>query len=432
MPSQTTTPRVLIHGAAPDAGNLGLNALCSSLVGGLRRAAPHAEFSVLTYGGAVPSGEAGDVEFIPAFRTKRVHKPESLVRIRVSSKFGGLGNLAARRFREATAFLDASGGDSFTDLYGMGRFWGMVRPKQIAMENGVPLILLPQTYGPFRSKRAHATAVGILRAAQGVWTRDQRNYGTLRELLGDAFDPSRHRAGVDLAFALDAEAPAESELGEAGTMLLETGEGPLVGLNVSGLLYNDPSAARDRYRFQADYRRVITETATRLIRDLGARVLLVPHVVPRHETLDDDRRACDAVRDELKSTCGDRIASLPTGLDARRTKWCIARTEWFCGTRMHSAIAALGSGVPASAIAYSRKTLGVFETCGQGDQVADPRRLGTDDVIEHLLESFATRHLVGARLAQHLPSVLRQAEDQIDEIAAMSGIASGRPVLQAA
>jgi len=400
--------KLVIHGVAPDSGNLGLNALCTSLTDGLHEIAPETKLSVLGYGrGVAPMSACERIERVGAYRTKRIHRPESLWNIRLSARLGGLGNPAAQRILEADAFLDASGGDSFTDLYGMQRFWSMVRPKQIAIENGIPLIFLPQTYGPFNSSRARAVAKRLLRASAGAWARDQRNYTTLQELLGNDFDPARHRAGVDLAFALKPVRPSDEKLGDFGAWFAGAEGNGIIGLNVSGLLYNDPKSARERYGFKADYNRVIIESATRILRDSDAKLVLVPHVMPVGGVIDSDIAACDEVERTLAKEFGDRVRTLPRGLDERETKWCVGKLDWFCGTRMHSTIAALGSGVACAAIAYSKKTLGVFETCGAGDQVADPRSSGTEDVIERLVDSYRSRAIVGARLAQHLPEIGR-------------------------
>ena len=49
-------------------------------------------------------------------------------------------------------------------------------------------------------RRAAAEAAHIRQAAM-CWARDARSFETLKELLGDYFDPQRHRCGVDVAFA---------------------------------------------------------------------------------------------------------------------------------------------------------------------------------------------------------------------------------------
>ena len=35
-----------------------------------------------------------------------------------------------------------------------------------------------------------------------AWARDPRSFAHLQELLGSAFDPDKHRSGVDMAFGL--------------------------------------------------------------------------------------------------------------------------------------------------------------------------------------------------------------------------------------
>ena len=83
---------------------------------------------------------------------------------------------------------------------------------------------------------------------------------------------------------------------------------------------------------------------------------------------------------------------------------------------MHATIAALSSGVPTAAIAYSAKFQGVFDRCGQSSQVHDPRAWDTEQVVSGVLASFEARSQLRADLAVSLPGVLRQADQQLTEI----------------
>jgi len=102
--------------------------------------------------------------------------------------------------------------------------------------------------------------------------------------------------------------------------------------------------------------------------------------------------------------------------DPMEIKSIISRTDWFCGTRMHATIAALSSGVPTAALAYSDKTLGVFETCKQGEHVADLRHMSTCDVLDRLWVSWCQRKAERERLASALSDVRRDVQKQMDEI----------------
>ncbi len=63
-----------------------------------------------------------------------------------------LSTYASRAIRSSVAVLDVSAGDSFADLYGSKRFDYICLFKEMAIQMKKPLILLPQTYGPFVSK----------------------------------------------------------------------------------------------------------------------------------------------------------------------------------------------------------------------------------------------------------------------------------------
>ena len=83
---------------------------------------------------------------------------------------------------------------------------------------------------------------------------------------------------------------------------------------------------------------------------------------------------------------------------------------------MHATIAGLSSLVPTSTVAYSDKAIGVFESCGQGREVFDPRVLDTNEVVERLQDSFGRRQDLAISLKQHLPRVKEQAAKQMDEV----------------
>jgi polysaccharide pyruvyl transferase WcaK-like protein len=242
-----------------------------------------------------------------------------------------------------------------------------------------------------------------------VWTRDRASDHALRTLLGQAYDPVRHRCGVDLAFGLPAVAP-RTPLPEQIQQWLDEPWVPLVALNVSALVL----AGRRRFGLRADYRAVVTELMRRLLQRTACRVMLVPHVftAPGHHEHDPD--ACRKIAGLAGSN--DRVAIVPQGLDSSETKWLISHADWLCSTRMHAAIAALSTGVPAAALAYSDKTRGVFDTCGLGWHVADLRRERGRDIVEHLWRSFQCRAGTEAALARRLPAVMSQAECQMDAI----------------
>lgn len=404
--------RICLFGAPDDTGNLGVSALLGSALGGIAEFSPGAEVTVFDNGFGVRSAERRFASGRFAYRlcgarlSRRWHRPESYFHMRLSRRLGGRFNPGMRAILEADAVWDVSGGDSFADLYGDKVLAMMLAPKELALDCGKPLLLLPQTYGPFQGDLAREQARTIIAGATQAWARDAESFGNLRDLAGSNFDPERHREGVDLAFRLEARDPEPLP-----TWWTEAGS-ERVGINISGLVYNDPDSAR-RFGHRAVYRELVHGLVTRLLERSDARVLLIPHVQVPTGRMESDADACRGVLEHLGSKADGRVSLLKEGLDASETKGILARCSWFSGTRMHACIGALSSAVPTAGLAYSLKTQGVFETCGQGDHVADLRSLSTEDALELIWRSFEGRETARTTLAEALPAVKARASEEL-------------------
>lgn len=423
---------ILLMGAALDTSNLGCSALSLSVIFGIQKRLPDAEIAVGDFGRGFRTrllsnnGAEKEITLFGSVNTRRIYRTDSIYGMAFCSALGGLGHPVIKLYRDANVVLDISGGDSFSDIYGMPFYRANTLRKKLALREGKPLILLPQTYGPYKSDYALRVAREIVKKCAMAWARDETSYNVLRDLLGASYDPGRHRVGVDVAFVLPTTRPAEKDIATKRSWF-EGDSAPLVGFNVSGLLLNRRKEAAGQYGLKADYQDIILTFLRRLLKETTARVLLVPHVVALPGIYESDILACETIAAELEEATSDRVAVAPIMQDPREVKWIIAQCDWFCGTRMHSAIAALSSGVPTAAISYSPKTFGVFETCGQGDHVADPQQLGTEEVVEHLWRSWLDRELARKGLAAALPRVLQQAESQMDEIVAACVASSSLP-----
>jgi polysaccharide pyruvyl transferase WcaK-like protein len=352
---------------------------------------------------------------------RRYHRPENLAVMQFASRLGALGKLlneGVRIIDSCDAVLDVSGGDSFSDIYGGQRFSSVYWPKQIALLRRKPLILMPQTYGPYRDPKVLALAESVTRSATMAWARDPNSFAVMKSLIGSSFDPMIHRQGVDMAFSLPTRDAAERIPQQLAAWLAESPRRlPVVGINVSGLIYNDPIRARSNYHLAADYRAVIFGLVARLLESTVARIVLISHVMDRPGHYESDLEACIDIAGAIPGAAAERVQVAPVDLDQSEVKWLISRMDWFCGTRMHSTIAALSSGIPTAAIAYSDKTLGVFTTCSQGSQVFDPRALETDAVIEGVWQSFLNRDALRQSLSENLPRVTDLAAGQMHDIA---------------
>lgn len=406
------TSRFLLLGAAPDTNNLGVSALLTSAVAAIDKRFPDSEIGVLDNGFGQRPGTVRvatherEVRLLGARNSKRLNSPDSLYRILLEGYRRNPGNEVVRAVREADIAFDISGGDSFSDIYGWNRFVQVLAHKRLILNQKRPLVLLPQTIGPFSSPLARRLAVNVYRDASTVIARDDWSHEQLRALLGQGFDERRHRRGVDLAFALPSTNP---ELDEATQRFLDSGR-PTAGLNISGLLYNDPDSA-GRFGLAANYRNTIRTVLHALLERTDAQVLLVPHVIARPDLIESDPRAITDLVSDLGAE--KRVCQAPSPTHASAAKGLIALTDWFSGSRMHATIAALSSGVPAASLAYSDKARGVFESVGSTKDVADLRRLTSAQAADVLVESFEYRNERRDNLLARLPAVQEAAVQQV-------------------
>ena len=151
---------------------------------------------------------------------------------------------------------DIRGGDSFSDLYGMRRFLSGNLPALVAILMKRDLVLLPQTYGPFSHAYARRLASYVMAHARVILSRDRESIAVVNALLGPG---SGREAGFcpDVAFTLEPAQPASLEVLPSPWGGQEAA--PLVGLNVSGLLYRGGYSGGNMFGLKLDYRRFVRD-----------------------------------------------------------------------------------------------------------------------------------------------------------------------------
>ncbi|MCP4903545.1 MAG: polysaccharide pyruvyl transferase family protein, partial [bacterium] len=278
--------KISIFGASPDTDNMGVSALFASATAGLNRRIPHLDLTIFDMRlgvrveqHQVDNDEPLSMRFIGIRTGHRYYRAENLANMKYVAKAGWLGrrfNPGVRAIMESNVVLDVSGGDSFTDMYPDERIELIAGPKEFVLDQGRPLLLLPQTYGPFDESLDRASR--IVRRSAACFARDERSFENLKSMLGADFDPDRHRCGVDMAFGLAARDP-EDKLDSDIRSWIDDPSSSTVGLNLSGLIGNIPGIDKARYGFKADYRQTLLRFVSRILTETEAKVLLIPHVM---------------------------------------------------------------------------------------------------------------------------------------------------------
>ncbi len=409
--------RYVVLGGSYRSGNLGLHALTTSLIEGILAAEPDAEITVCDFVWRSDevvlslSGGAHRVRRCGLNPSRRIWSPTALTRVRLALRRGFLRGETARRILGADAVFDLSGGDSFTDLYGDQRFEFICQTKEMVLDAGCPLILPPQTFGPYADKAKRARVAKILVRAQQVWARDQPSLQRADHLLGEFGHSPRCRLGVDLAFALSASSVVLPSLSRT----LDEG-GLVVGMNVSGLVWHCEGIEARKLGTACDYRTVVVQGIRDLLSSGVDQLLLVPHVLEAQGSNESDPAASAAVMERLPTELQERVVFLIPPFGPEAAKALMSRCAWFAGTRMHATIGALSMGVPTTALAYSLKFQGVFDLVGMGHRVIDLRESSTSVCLQGLHEGFNARQEDRVAMAPGLHRTKVRALSQVADM----------------
>lgn len=356
--------RVLVLWASDRSPNLGVRVLGAGTEALLRRVWPGCEVVFHNYGAQSAPVPIGSV---------RPLVKEALTRR------GGLADW----FRGFDLILDTRAGDSFASIYGLDRHAAMSGAAGYARRAGVPVVLGPQTIGPFDGRLARAIATRSLRSADLVMARDSAS-AAAADSLGRPVDVLT----TDVVFALDVpEAVTRRD----------------VVLNVSGLLWRDnphvPAAA---------YRRAVREVYQAL-RAEGRTVSLLAHVLASSGPDND----LPAVEEFGHRHAPEAERLVPASLtDVRQA---LRGAALVIGSRMHACLNALSVGTPAVPLAYSRKFAPLLGDLGW-PHVVDLR--DEPDRAAHRVTEIAGRDdltATTAELGERTAGLLRRATDALGE-----------------
>ncbi|GJI91822.1 MULTISPECIES: polysaccharide pyruvyl transferase family protein [Duganella] len=301
--------------------------------------------------------------------------------------------------------IDIGEGDSFADIYGFKRFFFYWLSKNIVCSLGKPLILAPQTIGPFDGVAARMLAKQVMGRCRRVFARDNLSSAYLKQL-----DVTQNTdEAIDVAFRLPFKAKLFADNGKTR-----------VGINVSGLLFNGGYTGGNQFGLSIDY----PSTIRRLIKHFQAlpnvEVHLVGHVIEPHMPSEDDYVRGLALAEEFPGVIVAPVFSRPS-----EAKSYIAGLDYFTGARMHACIAAFSSGVPVVPMAYSRKFNGLFGTLGY-DTIADCKVDSEDTVCAKIGNGFSQREQLRGQVRAGLQRVEQRLGRYEASLTQVLGAATGK------
>ena len=254
MTQKTLNACLILHSTRSD--NLGVGALTVSEIEIFRKVAQDVgrklEITIFDWTGT---------------RAPYVHGEDLRIRdLDTRSMIDPRGYLAS--VKAADFVVDIGAGDSFADIYGSKRLNRMFFLKALTHMTGTPLVVAPQTIGPFTKPASRRLATASLKRSAIVASRDAMSTKAARDIgIDDVLEAS------DVALRLPYDPPAPRSEG-----------GPVkVGINVSGLLMNGGYTGKNEFGLTSDYPELMRDLIHHFqSRPEGCEVHLVSHVLPEH------------------------------------------------------------------------------------------------------------------------------------------------------
>ena len=238
-------------------------------------------------------------------------------------------------------FIDLTEGDSFSDIYGDEWFKGRTRIKVLIEKLKKPLLLGPQTYGPYINNNNYKMAMKAILGADLVIARDEKSQDIVKKMgRPDAI------LTCDLAFCLPYQRQKIA------------GDKIKIGINASRLLCNDDEMKKKNFSLSVNYMEYLNNLISKLISENNYKIFLISHVSGDYE-----------VHEKLKARF-PQVELVPVFDNPIDAKSFISNMDIFVGARMHGTIAAYTTGVACIPTAYSQKFSNLFK-CFEYNYVID-------------------------------------------------------------
>lgn len=432
--------RICLMGAPFDTNNRGVSALASSLVKLVTEILPHAKISffmgnpdkqnkTLPLAGKDVAVDVINYRFSPRARLQEhllfllllailvYVAPLNWLKKKIIRRNSRLSELA-----ECDIIGDIHGGDSFSDIYGLGQYIIGIIPAIIIILLGKKLILLPQTYGPYNSRLAKAIARWVIQRSFAVLSRDRDCTLLINDLLRRRGRNVPIEFCPDVAFTLPAIIPSKIEIYPPTYFPPEEA---FIGINVNGLMYNGGYSGKNMFRLNFEYKTFILSLVERLLSETTHRIFLIPHTYGIKGNVNSDNEAAMEVYETLKNKCSNKLYLVTGEYNQFEIKGIIGCCDFFIGSRMHACIAAISQAVPTTAVAYSKKFGGLFGSVGLGHMVVDARTLDSNEAINRVVELYRNREVERMSMEQKIDFSRTQVYETFEKLLSKTSLDKG-------
>lgn len=275
----------------------------------------------------------------------------------------------------------------------------LIGPKMM----GIPVVAYTQTYGPMDDTLTRFSARIALGAADLLFAREPQSIAVL-DGIGLA---AKSQLYPDVALTL---LPAPLDSPRCSPDLLDFISRPFLGVAISNKVVHEES----RRGLAPRYETLMTDFIRWLLNQ-GHRIALIPHAHVPYVPADDDYALTQRVYEQI-SAPQDRLYFVRDDLLAEEFKTVISRSALFVGSRYHTLVAALSTGVPSLSIGWNHKYDGLLGLFGMETFSTWADRVTLDTLCERFEDLLSNRTQYSTAINNQLPHLKQQVEESIRRV----------------
>lgn len=296
----------------------------------------------------------------------------------------------------ADVVVSCGGGFLLTHGFSVMTLQHLVQLK-IAFDYKKPVIIYSQSIGPLYNKIIAQWTKNVLDKVEKIFVREKISEKLLQKMKVKA----PIEVVPDSAFSMDL---VQSDfVDELVNFFKKDSNAPLVGVTVRDWKFPE---VEDSAFHRKKYIKSIQAAIHHLETKYGAKVLLMPQVLGPN-AFNDDRNISREILNGMSDT---KAQLIDIDFHPRELKYFYSKMDMFIGTRMHSNIFALSSGVPTVAINYEHKTRGIMELLDLKEYVLDISGITPEDLIEAADKCWRNRNQLHSHLEKRIPGVILDAQ----------------------
>lgn len=379
------SPHILLHGVG-GVYNFGCEAILRGTEIVLHEVWPDA---VIRYASVCPQDDTMQLVDVPIEIVARMRYPKYSMR-NIVRRLAIDMNISWNPLAEWTDYIDdvdvvlSIGGDRY-NLWPSGKFNRELIPfGETVLKKGKKLVLWGASVGPFEEKpRIKKLFKKHLHRMHLITAREPNTVEYLKKLgISDT-----------VIFCAD---PAFAVVGHQKTRT-DVPQSLRIGINFSPLSLLFQEKPKDRERIQLSHAHMVE----RLVREIGAEIILLPHVIKPSQPNDDDLGYLRIIKSMVNENIHDSIQILENAGGFLAVKEEIVKCNVVIAARMHCAINSIAACVPTLLISYSTKSIGMAKyVYGDEDNVVPVAQSGSDDMIVKLKNILKREHEI-RKLLQH-------------------------------